>query len=112
MSLSHTEKVKLVNSLSPAHKEELKRALMLGQGGGGIKTVLMSIRDGLKPIVKAVGMTVLKEVLIPALKAKLAGSGRRKKGGSMPTVPAGRGLKLAGAGRKKKGSGISIPILY
>lgn len=104
MSLSHSEKVKLINSLSPAHKVELKNALIMGQGGGGLKSILINIKDGLKPIVKAVGLSVLKEVLLPALKSKIMGQGRKKK-------LAGKGLKLAGKGCCR-GKGISIPILY
>jgi len=99
MVLSKADKIKLIHSLSSKHKDELRRAIMKGQGGGGIKTVLSNIADTLKPIVKVVGMTVLKEVLIPALKHKVMGSGLRlagqrgkgkkkgKKGGMIGQVP-------------------------
>jgi len=96
MVLSKADKIKLIHSLSSKHKDELRRAIMKGQGGGGIKTVLSNIADTLKPIVKVVGMTVLKEVL---LKHKVMGSGLRlagqrgkgkkkgKKGGMIGQVP-------------------------
>ena len=96
MVLSKADKIKLIHSLSSKHKDELRRAIMKGQGGGGIKTVLSNIADTLKPIVKVVGMTVLKEVL---LKNKVMGSGLRlagqrgkgkkkgKKGGMIGQVP-------------------------
>lgn len=100
MVLTKTEKINLVKSLSSSHKDELRKAVMMGQGGGGIKSVLHNIADTLKPIVKVVGMTVLKEVLIPAVKAKVMGEGKKRK---VKKKVAGGALRLAG-------KGISIPV--
>ena len=102
MVLSKTEKVNLVKSLSPSQKDEIKKALT-NMGGNGIKDVLMNVADTLKPIVKTVGITILKEVLVPALKQKIMGEGKKKK---KKTV--GGGLKIPGgalrlAGQRGKG---------
>jgi len=107
MVLSKTEKVNLVKSLSPSQKDEIKKALT-NMGGNGIKDVLMNVADTLKPIVKTVGITILKEVLVPALKQKLMGDGKKKSGrkktvGGGLKIPGGA-LRLAGQ-RGKRGSG-------
>ena len=104
MAITRIEKEALVKALAPAHKaklrKHLKEHLQSGQGmsGAGLFSFLGSIGKTLLPIVKTVGMPILKDVLLPAgvdmLKGKL---------GMGLTLPGGA-LRLAGQrGRGKKG---------
>ncbi len=105
MALTKNEKVALVKSLAPHHKTKLRKHLrehiQSGQGmsGAGFFSFLGSIGKALLPVVKAVGMPILKDVLLPAgvdmLKKKIGG------GVSLP----GGALRLAGQrgrGRPRK----------
>ena len=96
--LTRQDKIKLVKALAPHHKAKLRRHLkehvMAGRGmsGAGFMDFLKKIGSSLMPIVKAVGPTILKEVLVPLAKSKM-GLGLSLPGGS---------LRLAGAGKRKK----------
>ncbi len=106
MALTTNEKIAIVKSLAPQHKTKLRKKLrehlQAGQGmsGAGFFSFLGSIGKALLPIVKAVGMPILKDVLLPAgvdmLKKKISGNGLSLPGGA---------LRLAGQrgrGKKKK----------
>ena len=67
-----------------AVKKHCQACQMKGQG---IMSILKSIGSVLGPIVKEVGPTVLKELVVPFIKKKMNGKGL--------TLPGG-GLKLAG----------------
>ena len=105
MALTKNDKVALVKSLAPQHKTKLRKYLrehiQSGQGmsGAGFLSFLGSIGKTLLPIVKTVGLPILKEVLLPmgisALKSKMG------MGVSLP----GGALRLAGQrgrGRRRK----------
>lgn len=103
--LSTEEKIDLVKSIAPTHKTKLKKHLKQhiqegkGMSGQGLFSFLGSIGKALLPIVKSVGMPILKDVLLPAAQGAL----QKKLGGGL-TV-AGGSLKLAGQrgrGRPKK----------
>ena len=97
MKLTRADKVKLIHSLSAGQKAQLRKHLhehqMAGKGmsGTGFMDFLKKIGSTLAPVVKAVGPTILKEVLVPLAKSKL-GLGLR---------PTGGGLRLAGQKRNK-----------
>ncbi len=104
MALTKNEKVALVKSLAPNHKTKLRKHLrehlQSGQGmsGAGLFSFLGSIGKALLPVVKAVGMPILKEVLLP-----MGVSAIKKKMGAGVSLPGGA-LRLAGQrgrGRKK-----------
>jgi len=119
MSLTKAEKVNILMGLSDAHKEKMAKAILnaekTGMTGSGIMDTIKGLGKGLLEILKVVGPTLAKEVLLPIVKAKLAGSGLRlagqrgkgKKGGSMPVAPIptfpGAGTSLAGGGPKLAG---------
>jgi len=105
MALTTTDKIALVKSLAPHHKTKLRKHLRehiqagKGMSGAGLFSFLGSIGKALLPVVKTVGMPILKDVLLPAgvdmLKQKLGG------GVSLP----GGALRLAGQrgrGRPRK----------
>lgn len=98
MKLTKADKVKLIHSLSAGQKAQLRKHLrdhqMAGKGmsGTGFMDFLKKIGSTLAPVVKAVGPTILKEVLVPLAKSKL-GLGLKPSGGS---------LRLAGQRRVKK----------
>ena len=105
MALTTNDKVALVKSLAPHHKTKLRKHLRehiqagKGMSGAGLFSFLGSIGKALLPIVKTVGMPILKDVLLPAgvdmLKKKIGG------GVSLP----GGALRLAGQrgrGRPRK----------
>ena len=102
MSLSREQKVNIVKTLAPHHKTKLRKHLRehiqsgKGMSGDGLFSFLGSIGKTLLPIVKAVGMPILKSVLLPA-----AGSFVKKKIEGRGLNPAGGGLRLAGKRRKK-----------
>jgi len=101
MVLSRTEKINLVKSLSPSQKEEIKKALSMG--GNGIKEVVQKVSATLKPIIKVVGPVLLREILLPALKKKIMGEGKK----CLSCKTGGKGLKTAGgalrlAGQKRR----------
>jgi len=98
MNLSKADKVKLIQSLSPANKAKLRKHLrehtMAGKGmsGAGFLDFLKKVGNFLSPVVKAVGPTILKEVLVPMAKSKLG----------LGLKPSGGALRLAGQRRVKK----------
>jgi len=61
--------------------------------GKGLKEILKSIGTVLGPIAKELGPIVIKELIIPFIKKKLAGGALK--------LP-GQGLSLAGAGKKSR----------
>ena len=106
MALTEIEKVNLVKALAPHHKTKLRKHLRehiqagKGMSGAGLFSFLGSIGKTLLPIVKAVGMPILKNVLLPMggdlIKKKISGNGVSLPGG---------GLRLAGQrgrGRPRK----------
>ena len=101
MVLSHADKVNLVKSLAPHHKAKLRKHLKQhiqsgkGMSGAGLFSFLGSIGKALLPVVKSVGMPILKDVLLPAATGAL----QKKLGGGL-RVPGGA-LRLAG----QKGKG-------
>jgi hypothetical protein len=107
MALTKIDKVALVKALSQHHKTKLRKHLrehiQSGQGmsGAGLFSFLGSIGKALLPIVKAVGMPILKDVLLPAginmLKGKLGG-GLTLPGGALRLA----GQRGRGRPRKKK----------
>tara|TARA_Y100000389_G_scaffold99619_1_gene96364 strand:+ start:155 stop:478 length:324 start_codon:yes stop_codon:yes gene_type:complete len=105
MALTKTDKIALVKSLAPQHKTKLRKHLrahlQAGQGmsGAGLFSFLGSIGKTLLPIVKTVGLPILKEVLLP-----MGVNILKKKMGAGLSLPGGA-LRLAGQrgrGRKKK----------
>ena len=67
--------------------------------GEGVKDIIKKMETVLGPIVKEVGPTVMKELVMPYIKKKMKGKG--KKGGGLQL--AGDGLQLPGAGLKLAG---------
>ena len=61
--------------------------------GSGFMDVLKSIGNAVGPVVKELGPTVLKEIILPLVKKKMEGNGIRLAGG---------GLRLAGQRTKRK----------
>jgi hypothetical protein len=99
MQLSLAERRKLAKSLSAAHKAQIKRhACACQMKGDGLLDIVKSVGKSLGSIGKAIGPTVLKELVIPLV---------RQKAGIK-----GRGIALAGGGRKakkkQKGKGVSL----
>jgi len=98
MNLTRSDKVKLIQSLSAANKAKLRKHLrehkMSGKGmsGAGFLDFLKKVGNFLSPVVKAVGPTILKEVLVPLAKSKMG----------LGLKPSGGGLRLAGQRRAKK----------
>ncbi len=103
MVLSREEKVDLVKSIAPCHKAKLKKHLKQhiqegkGMSGEGLFSFLGSIGKSILPVVKAVGMPILKDVLLPAATGAL----QKKLGGGLK-VP-GSGIKVAGGSLKLAG---------
>jgi hypothetical protein len=102
MKLTKADKVAMVRGLPASHKAILRKHMM-GNGamsGAGFLDFLKKIPSSLGSIVKAVGPTILKEVLVPLAKSKL-GLGMKKGKGLKPS---GGGLRLAGdrSSRTKK----------
>jgi hypothetical protein len=109
MQLSLAERRKLAKSLSAAHKAQIKRhACACQMKGDGLLDIVKSVGKSLGSVGKAIGPTVLKELVIPLVrqKAGIVPSGR----GRRPVK--GRGIALAGGGRKakkkQKGKGVSL----
>ena len=104
MSLTKAEKVNILMGLSDAHKEKIAKAIMnaekKGMAGTGIIDGLKGLGKGLLEILKVVGPTLAKEVLLPIIKAKLAGSGLKLAGQK------GKGVKTSG-GMYGKGTGLA-----
>jgi hypothetical protein len=97
MSLTKTEKVNILNGLSDNHKEKIAKAIIAaekkGMAGTGIMDGVKGLGKGLLEILKVVGPTLAKEILLPLIKAKLAGSGLKLAGQK------GKGVVLAGGGK-------------
>jgi hypothetical protein len=78
--------------------------------GDGIMSILKSIGKVLGPIAKEVGPTVLKELVLPMLKKKIAGKGLSPPGGALRLAgqrgPRGGAKKKAGRPRKTRGRGL------
>ncbi len=102
MPLSRKDKVNLVKSLAPQHKATLKKHLKAhiqsgkGMSGQGLFSFLGNIGKSLLPVVKSVGLPILKDVLLPAATGAL----QKKLGGGLK-VPGG-GLRLAGQRGKRR----------
>lgn len=92
--LNLPEQRRLLQSL-PKHRLGLvkKHCEACQMKGDGVKDIVQKLGSILGPIVKEVGPTVLKEMILPYLKKKVKGK-KDKKGGSL-SLP-GAGLKLAG----------------
>ena len=101
MPLSRHDKVNMVKSLAPHHKatirKHLKKHIQSGKGmsGQGLFDFLGNIGSSLLPIVKSVGMPILRDVLLPAVTGHI----KSKLGGGLK-VPGGA-LRLAGQRRRK-----------
>ena len=94
MKLTKADKVAMVRAL-PAHHKQILKKHMMGSGpmsGAGFLDFLKKIPSGLASVVKAVGPTVLKELLVPLAKSKM-GLGMKKGNGLKPS---GGSLRLAG----------------
>ena len=100
--LSKEEQMALLNAMSPEQKKKLVKMVeseLENQSGEGWWDSLKSFGQKALPILKEVagpiatfvGPIILKEFLLPMLKAKFGG-----------------GLKLSGQGKKKKGSGLGL----
>ena len=100
--LSKEEQMALLNAMSPEQKKKLVKMVeseLENQSGEGwwdsIKSfgqkALPILKEVAGPIATFVGPIILKEFLLPMLKAKFGG-----------------GLKLSGQGKKKKGSGLGL----
>jgi len=97
MKLTKADKVRMVKNLSPSQKATLRRHMGNGSmSGAGFLDFLKKIPSGLASVVKAVGPTILKEVLVPLAKSKM-GLGMKGKG----LKPSGGGLRLAGQRSKR-----------
>lgn len=102
VKLSKQEQLALLHAMPPEQKKKLVKMVeseLENQSGEGwwdsIKSFGMKALPILKevagPIATFVGPIILKEFLLPMLKAKFGG-----------------GLKLSGQGKKKKGSGLGL----
>jgi len=99
MKLTKADKIAMVKNLSTSHKQILRKHMM-GNGamsGAGFLDFLKKIPSGLASVVKAVGPTLVKEILVPLAKSKM-GLGMKKGKGLKPS---GGGLRLAGQRSKK-----------
>jgi hypothetical protein len=88
---------KIAKMLSVKDKEAMARHYNPRMGGKGFMDVIKKIGGFISPLVKELGPTVLKEIILPLVKKKLGGNGLNL---------GGNGLQLAGkrtAGRGKKG---------
>lgn len=106
----------LVKMMSPSDKANLKSIVnQMEMGGAGFFDIVKSIGKNIAkvglPILKEVGPTILKEIVLPMVKNKLAGNGKPKKGRGINI--AGNGLKLAGNGCGcQKGRGRPAPRVF
>lgn len=99
MKLTKADKVAMVRGLPASHKAILRKHMM-GNGamsGAGFMDFLKKIPSGLASVVKAVGPTLVKEILVPLAKSKM-GLGMKKGKGLKPS---GGGLRLAGQRSKR-----------
>jgi len=93
--LSIAEQRNLIRQLPPSRLQAVKRSCVADeQKGEGIKTIATNAGKALGHLGRELGPTVLKELIIPMLKKKIAGSGKKR-------MRAGRGLRLAGTGKRK-----------
>ena len=99
MKLTKADKVAMIRGLPASHKAILRKHMM-GNGamsGAGFLDFLKKIPSGLASVVKAVGPTLVKEILVPLAKSKM-GLGMKKGKGLKPS---GGGLRLAGQRSKR-----------
>jgi hypothetical protein len=91
--------------LTDNHKEKIAKAIIAaekkGMAGTGLIDGVKGLGKGLLEILKVVGPTLAKEILLPLIKAKLAGSGLKlagQKGKGVKTSGGmyGKGVTLAG----------------
>ena len=93
-ALTKAEKVNIINSFNDKHKLAIRKAVMEseqnGMGGAGFMDFLKGVGSGLLEIIKLVGPTLVKEVIVPMAKKK-AGLGMKKnkmkKGGMVENTP-------------------------
>jgi hypothetical protein len=123
MRLTKQQQRAVMNSLPRKHKAFLHQYCQESQmGGDGIGNILKSIGSfgssvvkkmtpaakaivkELRPVLKEVGPVVLKEVVVPLLKARFSGGGMKIYAGS-GLSPAGGGLRLAGQRQRGRGRG-------
>jgi hypothetical protein len=89
MKLTTQEQRKLMHAL-PAHRIAAVRAhcSKCEMRGEGLASILKSMTSVLGPVAREVGPTVLRELVVPFLKKKIAGKGLRLAG------QRGRGYKV------------------
>lgn len=104
VKLTIVQQRKIAQSLTPAQMKKIKSICgKCEQKGEGFSDIFKKVQKFLgSPLAKAIGKTVLKEIILPflkkAVKKKLTGGGCKGKGLKL----AGGGLKLAGGRAKKK----------
>ena len=113
--LSVPQQRMLFESLSPMDKQHIRTAWLTHQSQSGGKFIddlksftkkagiwsKTAIDSTIIPVLKYLGPTVLKEIVLPLAKKKI-GLGCSKTCVGKGINTAGRGLRLAGQGRKKK----------
>ncbi len=107
MVLSQDEQLKIIHSIPESKLNELASHLAVIQGSGKGKKgsgfwgdAWGWLRSNVGPVLKDVGKTLLKDVLLPIIKQKVSqklGGGLGLAGGKMKK---GNGLRLAGTGSK------------
>jgi hypothetical protein len=112
MAISLTKQRAIIRGLSQAQTADVKKKCReCEMKGDGLKSIIKSIGQFLGPVVKEVGPTVLKELVIPLLLQKYGKKGPTRntqgKGLSLP----GGGLSLPGGGLKLSGQGKKNPWL-
>jgi hypothetical protein len=102
MVLSKDEQLKIIHSIPESKLNELASHLAMTKGSGKMKgsgwwgDAWGWLKKNVTPVLGDVGKTLLKEILLPVIKAKI----KEKLGG---------GLGLAGTGKKKiKASGLKL----
>jgi len=91
-ALTKAEKVSIINSFNDKHKLAIQKAVMEseqnGMGGAGFMDFLKGVGSGLLEIIKLVGPTLVKEVIVPMAKKKAGlGMKKMKKGKGVENTP-------------------------
>tara|TARA_R110000787_G_scaffold251921_3_gene357416 strand:- start:412 stop:738 length:327 start_codon:yes stop_codon:yes gene_type:complete len=95
MKLTKNQQMAVLKALSPSKKAQIKKHCQSCEmKGQGLLSILKSVGKFLLPVVKTIGMPVLKEFILPFLRNK-AGLGLK---------PSGGGLRLAGRTPRRNAS--------
>jgi len=100
--LTLKEQRALIRALPQTRLESVKKHCeACNMRGEGFMDIMRSIRSKLGPIVKEIGPTVLKELIIPMIKHKVMGNGIKVAGGALRLAgQQGNGMKKRGRPKK------------